>query len=288
MKKAIYFLFYLFSTGCTCTQNTESYPQFPVSPSHSPNEGFHWEIVSGAGLQCWTQQNQTVRLIPDDSLPGVRVVRNNDRQKSEVVIKILSLPDKDIASLSDTPQEIPELDTSVTYIFREIPSGRQGVKRYIPEPLETNTRSSNTQTPTKATPMYAPCYFEIHKNKPDKAIFIKTGRDTSLFDMQSIVLTNDTDPETKKDSLLTVQGTLRIGHEVRTFTADGDTTVYWIIDKTGKLIQAYENATGNGIKNGKPVHAVLKVKDMGKSNDGFAADYPSVYHIVEIIKINSK
>ena len=63
----------------------------------------------------------------------------------------------------------------------------------------------------------------------------------------------------KKTSFRTV-GTLVLAHETRSFTPE---------------------LTG-GIKNGKPVYAELEVIDAGKSDEGFAASYPSVYQVVKI------
>ena len=282
MKKTVYCLIlHILISGCTGPQDIAPSPSFPSRPSRPPDKGFHWEIVSGSGLKCWAQKNRTTCMIIDDSLPGARIVRNDDKSHCKIAIQIIPLPDKNITALLNAPQQIPGLDTSYSYIFREIPSERQGVRRYIPEPTRKNLRNS------ALLPTRIPYYFEVHENKPDKAICIQTGCDAFLFDAQSIVLTDDSLPEKTKDSLRSVQGILRIGHEVRTFTAAGDTTAYWVIDKTGQLMQAYEKATGNGIKNGKPVHAELKIKDIGKSDDGFASAYPSVYHIIEITKIDS-
>lgn len=84
-----------------------------------------------------------------------------------------------------------------------------------------------------------------------------------------------------KDSSFHVSGTLVFAHESHSFTPEGDTISYWIIDKTGMLIKAYNDLTG-GTKNGKPVYAGLEVVDAGKSDEGFAASYPSVYHVVKI------
>ncbi len=41
----------------------------------------------------------------------------------------------------------------------------------------------------------------------------------------------------------TVKGKLVIGHEVRSFIAEGDTTSYWIIDDSGTLKEEYEKIT---------------------------------------------
>ena len=65
----------------------------------------------------------------------------------------------------------------------------------------------------------------------------------------------------KKTSFRTT-GVLVFAHERRAFTPDGDTVSYWVIDKTGELLEAYDKLTG-GVKNGKPVYAELEVIDAG-------------------------
>lgn len=82
-------------------------------------------------------------------------------------------------------------------------------------------------------------------------------------------------------SMLTVEGTLTVGHEVRGFVAEGDTLDYWVVDATDKLLPMYDSLTG-GVKNGKPVHARLRVVDEGKADDGFAESYDGVYRVVGI------
>lgn len=89
------------------------------------------------------------------------------------------------------------------------------------------------------------------------------------------------EPSTPTQQTLSLKGTLVIGHEVRSFTAEGDSVEYWIVDKSGQLEQQYDALT-NGVKNGTPVYAELEVTDMGKSDEGFAADYAGVYHVVKV------
>lgn len=80
---------------------------------------------------------------------------------------------------------------------------------------------------------------------------------------------------------LTVKGRLVIGHEVRSFVAEGDSADYWIVDKTGDLTRRYDALTG-GTKNGTPVYAELEVLDLGPSDEGFAESYDGVYQIVKV------
>lgn len=89
----------------------------------------------------------------------------------------------------------------------------------------------------------------------------------------------------QKEQTMTVIGTLVMGHEVRSFTAKGDTTEYWITDKTGRLTELYNKAVPDGMQNYTPVYTELKVIDRGKSDEGFAAEYAGVYEIEDIISI---
>lgn len=82
-----------------------------------------------------------------------------------------------------------------------------------------------------------------------------------------------------------VKGKLIIGHEVRLFAHTEDHTEYWIVDTSGKLQEEYEKVVGPDTSPYTPVYAELKIIDLGKSDEGFAADYASVYKVVEIIKI---
>lgn len=92
---------------------------------------------------------------------------------------------------------------------------------------------------------------------------------------------------TPAKELKTVKGKLVIGHEVRSFTAEGDSLDYWVSDETGVLIQKYDEIT-KGTKNGEPVYVELEVIDQGKTDEGFAADYAGVYQVMKINKISSK
>ena len=47
------------------------------------------------------------------------------------------------------------------------------------------------------------------------------------------------------DSVVTVRGRLTIAHEVRSFTAEGDSVEYWVVDKSGDLIPRYTEVTGD-------------------------------------------
>lgn len=83
-----------------------------------------------------------------------------------------------------------------------------------------------------------------------------------------------------------VEGTLRLGHEVRSFTDQADNKEYWLIDKSGQLMPAYKKITGQEIINSQPIHAKLIVKDIGKISDGFGAEYDGAYELKKIIKLS--
>lgn len=87
------------------------------------------------------------------------------------------------------------------------------------------------------------------------------------------------------DSISVITGKLVIGHEVRSFIIDGDSTEYWFIDRSGKVQQEYERVVPEGIKSYTPVRVEMKVKYLGKSEEGFAAEYDGVYEILELLKM---
>lgn len=82
-----------------------------------------------------------------------------------------------------------------------------------------------------------------------------------------------------------VKGNVIMGHEVRSFTAEGDTLDYWIYDGSGKLDSLYKEATKESVSPYTPVYAELKVYDKGKSTEGFAAEYAGTYEVVEVIEV---
>lgn len=79
----------------------------------------------------------------------------------------------------------------------------------------------------------------------------------------------------------TTQGVITFGHETRTFRPKGSDTVYWLVDKSGYLMQKYKES---GLSEWK-VTAELEVKNIGKRNDGFAKDYSSTYEVLRVIKL---
>lgn len=83
-----------------------------------------------------------------------------------------------------------------------------------------------------------------------------------------------------------VEGTLRMGHEVRSFTDASDHKEYWLIDKSQSLMPAYQKIIGQEVADYQPIHARLQVKDIGKIEDGFGAEYDGGYEVKKIISIS--
>ena len=90
---------------------------------------------------------------------------------------------------------------------------------------------------------------------------------------------------TTDDSISVVTGKLVIGHEVRSFVMDGDSVEYWFIDRSGTFQQEYERVVPDGMKNYTPVRVEMKVKYLGKSDEGSAAEYDGVYEVLELLKM---
>ena len=85
-----------------------------------------------------------------------------------------------------------------------------------------------------------------------------------------------------------VRGVVRIGHEVRSFVDARNDKEYWLIDKSGNLIKEYQKITKTEILKYQPVEAQLKIRDFGKTQEGFAADYEGVYEVKKIIGLSAK
>ena len=87
------------------------------------------------------------------------------------------------------------------------------------------------------------------------------------------------------DSVVTVCGRLTIAHEVRSFTAEGDSVEYWVVDKSGDLIPRYTEVTGDDAKLGGTVYAELEVEPRGYSDEGFGAEYAGVYWVRRVVSM---
>ncbi len=87
------------------------------------------------------------------------------------------------------------------------------------------------------------------------------------------------------DSIQVLHGQLIIGHETQSFTADGDTTAYWINDPSGQLESQYKAALPPEASPYTAVPAQLKVHLKGPATEGFATEYDGVMEVVEILSV---
>ena len=270
MKRFIWLLPLAFFVCASCNYSnkgskTASKNDTSVSLSQrKPYEGFEWKEISGAGLKLMAQSNDDIRLLIDPLLPGVVMVRNGD-VTPHALIRIFRLKNKRIDNVMDILSSSADWDKSQTCRFEETASGRSGVRRYVM--LPDGDYAEMIDSMKKQEPVPATCngwgtgnsgmrYFEIYDNAPDKAVFMEIGQDAPLFDENSIELCETEMDSTSMDMLYTMEGELRIGHEVRAFTPSGSDREFWIVDKTGQLLEKYDKIT-KGQKNDKPVKATL-------------------------------
>ncbi|GGG43614.1 lipocalin family protein [Bizionia arctica] len=91
---------------------------------------------------------------------------------------------------------------------------------------------------------------------------------------------DETLPEQKSKIL---KGKLTLGHEAKSFEPCGSDKVFWVSDKTMELEKVYNDLT-EGKKPYTPIFTEIEVIDMGKSVDGFPADYNSTYEVINILE----
>lgn len=268
-------------------QSAGAFPEFPEQPSREAYDGFSWEEVSGAGLRLWAQRNDDIRIVPDEALPGMRVERGGTDGSGVPVVRIFRLPNHKIDDVLEQLRQESGWDEGQTCRFREGKSSRKGVRRYDLVPTGVYAEQLAELYPEEPVP--ATCngwgmgnsgirYFEIHDNRPDRALFLEIGQEAPLFDERSIVF------DDRADSVVLLRGQVVLAHEVRAFVPQGDTTEYWIVDRSGALERAYDSVTG-GQKNGIPAHVELKVRYTGPSDEGFAAEYEGVFEVVEVLSV---
>lgn len=296
MKHLFLYILLISLCACTNTSNKKAGEQLTVDsmtvdyrPARTPYEGFQWKQVKGAGLSFWAQHNEQIRIMVDPAIPGAVMVREGDAVPHRVM-QLFSLKNHSINDVINSLCQQPGWDEAQTCTFKEIESSRSGVHRYVLTPSGEYARE--IEQAMKEEPVPSTCngwgignsgmrYFEVHDSHPDKAIFVEVGQDAPLFDENSISFTDDT---CATDVLTMQEGILTIGHEVRSFRPDGSDEEYWIIDKTGRLTDMYDKATG-GMKNGKPAKVRLKLEYNGKWEDGFAAEYAGVYFVREVLAL---
>lgn len=94
---------------------------------------------------------------------------------------------------------------------------------------------------------------------------------------------NVTDENLSINSAKTLKGKLTLGHEANSFKPCGSDTIFWILDKTGKLKNLYANLTKNK-KAYTPIFVEIEIIDKGKAEDGFPAEYDSTYEVINILE----
>lgn len=296
MKHLFFYILLISLCACTSTGNKKAGEQpaedslaIDYKPSRAPYEGFQWMQVKGCGLSFWAQQNDQIRIMVDPAIPGVVMVREGDAVPHRVM-QLFSLKNRSINDVINSLRQQPGWDETQTCAFKEIKSPRSGVHRYVLIP--SGDYACKMEQVMKQEPVPSTCngwgtgnsgmrYFEVHDSHPDKAIFVEIGQDAPLFDENSISFTDDT---CATDVLTMQEGILTIGHEVRSFRPDGSDEEFWVVDKTGRLMDMYDKATG-GMKNGKPTKVRLKLEYNGKWEDGFAAEYAGVYFVREVLAL---
>lgn len=90
---------------------------------------------------------------------------------------------------------------------------------------------------------------------------------------------------TVSDSVQTCKGRLILGHEACSFTPEGGTLSYWVVDRTGELEKRYKAALPADAQPYTSVSAELKVKKMAPATEGFAAEYDGVVEVQQIIRV---
>ncbi|MFV0219817.1 hypothetical protein OBK23_09055 [Empedobacter falsenii] len=127
-----------------------------------------------------------------------------------------------------------------------------------------------------------------------KKVLITTMTVLALFSCKDINKKNHNDSNenfvTKNESTVYprkqfISGKLVLGHEVQEFTPCGSNKSFWIIDNTGILQSKYDSINKMVRKPYSKVYAEIEIVDKGKSNEGFASDYESVYEVINIKNI---
>ena len=261
-------------------------------PSRSAYEGFHWEYLSGAGMGCWAQRNASIRLMIDPLLPGLVMVRDGD-SAPQTLVRIFDLPDGKIENLQKLLAQEPGWNPEETARFQEKKCDREGVRRFVLVPDGAYARRMDSLMQREPVPVTCSGwgvgnsgmrYFEIQDSHPNRVIFMEIGQEAPLFDEQTFRWEETRDSVDSRDMLRLVSGELRIGHEVRSLTLEDGSGDYWVVDKTGTLLQAYDEWT-DGNKNGKPLDVQLRVEYNGKWTDGFAAEYDGVFLVREVVRL---
>lgn len=255
-------------------------------------EGFEWRKLTGAGIRLMAQKSEKIRLLADGQLPGIVMVRDGD-VKPHRLIQVFSIKGNDINDVIGQLEKTDGWDKAQPGVFKQVESGRKGVRRYVMIPDGEYATETNRQM--KSEPVASTCngwgvgnsgyrYFEMYDSNPGKVVFVEIGQDAPLFDESSIELCDEPDSALSRDVLYTMKGVMCMAHEVRSFIPDGSDDEYWIMDKTGRLEELYDKVTG-GQKSGEPVNAILRLEYNGKWDTGFAEDYDGVFFVREIVEM---
>lgn len=255
-------------------------------------EGFEWRKLTGAGIRLMAQKSEKIRLLADGQLPGIVMVRDGD-VKPHRLIQVFSIKGNDINEVIGQLEKTDGWDKAQPGVFKQVESGRKGVRRYVMIPDGEYATETNRQM--KSEPVASSCngwgvgnsgyrYFEMYDSNPGKVVFVEIGQDAPLFDESSIELCDEPDSALSRDVLYTMKGVMCMAHEVSSFIPDGSTDEYWIVDKTGRLEELYDKITG-GQKSGEPVNATLRLEYNGKWDTGFAEDYDGVFFVREIVEM---
>lgn len=243
-------------------------------------------------MKLRVQRNDKIRLMADPLLPGIVMVRDGD-ERPHRLIQVFSINGNDINGVIDAIEKAGEWDKEQPGKFKQVKSGREGVKRYVMVPDGDYAKA--TDELMKTEPVASTCngwgvgnsgsrYFEMYDGHPGKVVFVEIGQDAPLFDENSVTLCDEPDSTLSRDVLYTMKGEMSLAHEVRSFRPDGTDDEYWIVDKTGRLEDMYDKITG-GQKNGTPVDVTLRLEYNGKWDTGFAEDYDGVFFVREIVEI---
>lgn len=254
--------------------------------------GFEWRELKGAGMKLRVQRNDKIRLMADPLLPGIVMVRDGD-ERPHRLIQVFSIKGNDINEVIGQLEKTDGWDKAQPGVFKQVESGRKGVRRYVMIPDGEYATETNRQM--KSEPVASTCngwgvgnsgyrYFEMYDSNPGKVVFVEIGQDAPLFDEKSIELYDVPDSTLSRDVLYTMKGVMCMAHEVRSFIPDGSDDEYWIVDKTGRLEELYDKVTG-GQKSGEPVNAILRLEYNGKWDTGFAEDYDGVFFVREIVEM---
>lgn len=265
-----------------------------MADGHPTDGDAGWKGVTGAGLKVSARQSNNFRVLADPSLPGMVLVKDGEARPVRLV-EVVDTYNRGIDGVLDNLRARKGWTKNLTCRFREIGSCRQGVRRYVLVPDGEYADSVCSRAVNGR--VGATCggwgigdsgirYFEIYDANPSKAVFVDMAAAGCALDENSIAFVNNAGQGLSKDILYTMEGELRIGHEVMSFAPSGSKNEYWFVDKTGKLEDEYDRMTG-GKKNGRPVKAVLKVEYRGKSDEGFAELYDGVMFVREVVSLGA-